>query len=163
MLVTRPTLRGSRIAQPVWTSNAEIAHADMYNDKAHLLLVKKCTTVYNIPRRHLPLLCFWQAKWICEIPKCQRQKRSKRLFLNICLFPPTLRLSMGLPAEETLQSYEIIPGKENINARKSKKTLQLKWIKHSKLTQTLYFFGFLLKKSNYFFGFLRFSAIYFFG
>jgi len=28
---------------------------------------------------------------------------------------------MGLPAEETLQSYEIIPGKENINARKSKK------------------------------------------
>ena len=70
---------------------------------------------------------------------------------------------MGLSVEETLQSYEIIPGKENINARKSKKTLQLKWIKHSKLTQALYFFGFLLKQANYFFGFLRFSIIYFFG
>ena len=34
--VTRPTHQGSRIAQPVWTSNAEIAHADMYNDNAHL-------------------------------------------------------------------------------------------------------------------------------
>ena len=94
--VTRPATQGLRIAQLASTSNAEIAHADMYNDKAHLLFVKKCTMVYNIPRRHLPLLCFWRAIKVCEVLSSQRQKRSKRLFLNICLFPPTLRLSIGL-------------------------------------------------------------------
>ena len=35
--VTRPATQGLRIAQLASTSNAEIAHADMYNDKAHLL------------------------------------------------------------------------------------------------------------------------------
>ena len=40
MLITRPATQGLRIAQLASTSNAEIAHADMYNDKAHLLLDK---------------------------------------------------------------------------------------------------------------------------
>ena len=90
MLVTRPATQGLRIAQLASTSNAEIAHADMYNDKAHLLLLQWCTMVYNIPRRHLPLLCFWRAIKVCEVLSSQRQKRSKRLFLNICL--PTSHL-----------------------------------------------------------------------
>ena len=34
--VTRPATQGLRIAQLASTSNAEIAHADMYNDKVHL-------------------------------------------------------------------------------------------------------------------------------
>ena len=34
--VARPATQGLRIAQLASTSNAEIAHADMYNDKVHL-------------------------------------------------------------------------------------------------------------------------------
>ena len=58
VLVTRPTLRGSRIAQPVWTSNAEIAHADMYNNKAHLLLRQRCTIVITYPVDIHRCFCF---------------------------------------------------------------------------------------------------------
>ena len=100
-----------------WTSNAEIAHADMYNDKVHLMLKQGVLRIYNIPRRHPPLLLFRLLLEICEISNSQRQKRSKRLFLNICLFPPTLRLSTGLSVEETLQNYKINSRTENINGK----------------------------------------------
>ena len=47
--VTRPATQGLRIAQLASTSNAKIAHADMYNDKAHLLLVKSVQWYITYP------------------------------------------------------------------------------------------------------------------
>ena len=103
----------------VRTSNAEIAHADMYNDKAHLMFTHRRTMVYNIPRRHLPLLFpLTTVQKVAKFLIRQRQKRSKRLFLNICMFPPTLRLSKGLSVGETIQNYKIKFGNENINGEK---------------------------------------------
>ena len=69
--------------------------------------------VYNIPRRHLPLLCFWRAIKVCEVLSSQRQKRRKRLFLNICMFPLT-HAAYRLLGKGTMQNYEIYLGKENI-------------------------------------------------
>ena len=45
--------------------------------------------VYNIPRRHLPLLCsLTSVQKVAKFLIRQRQKRSKRLFLKIYLSPP---------------------------------------------------------------------------
>ena len=91
----------------------------MYNNKVHLLFIQRCTKVYNIPRRHLPLLCIGWIFKRCEVSNSQRQKRSKRLFLKY--------MSAHLPLHFKKkcrrwapQSYKILFGKENIDDKKSK-------------------------------------------
>ena len=76
--------------------------------------------VYNIPRRHLPLLCFWRAIKVCEVLSSQRQKRSKRLFLNICMLPLS-HVAYRLLGKGTMQNYKINFENEKIKAEKSKK------------------------------------------
>ena len=96
--VTRPTLWGLRIALPVGTSNAE-AHADMLNNTCGDMRRK---FVYNIPRKHLPLLRFSDRnKKVAKFQSVKNETSSKRLSLYV-VFPPRAQKP---PAWEFLQIY----------------------------------------------------------
>jgi len=59
----------------VRTSNAE-AHADMYNNPSSLKKTQSETREHYIPRKHLPLLCFWRCFMNLrdsEVSKTKRQ------------------------------------------------------------------------------------------
>lgn len=69
--------------------------------------------------------------YTCYSSLCQREKRSKRLFFKYISVPITPSGYHEPLVKETLQSYEIIPGKENINTRKATFSISLPNMLHS--------------------------------